>query len=62
MNVNTLHKVEDDLEVGLNDIARISLRTSAPLLHDPYKRNRQTGSFIIVDDATNATVAAGMIV
>lgn len=62
VNVNTLHKVEDDLEVGLNDIARISLRTSAPLLHDPYKRNRQTGSFIIVDDATNATVAAGMIV
>jgi len=62
VNVNTLHKVEDDLEVGLNDIARISMRTSAPLLHDPYKRNRQTGSFVLIDDATNATVAAGMIV
>jgi sulfate adenylyltransferase subunit 1 len=62
VNVNTLHKVEDDLEVGLNDIARISMRTSTPLLHDPYKRNRQTGSFVLIDDSTNATVAAGMIV
>ena len=62
VDVNTLHKIEDDLEVGLNDIARISFRTSTPLLHDSYKRNRQTGSFIIVDDATNATVAAGMII
>ena len=62
VNVNTLHKVEDDLEVGLNDIARISMRTSTPLLHDPYKRNRQTGSFVLIDDSTNSTVAAGMIV
>jgi sulfate adenylyltransferase subunit 1 len=62
VNVNTLHKVEDDLEVGLNDIARISMRTSTPLLHDSYKRNRQTGSFVLIDDSTNATVAAGMIV
>jgi sulfate adenylyltransferase subunit 1 len=62
VNVNTLHKVEDNLEVGLNDIARISMRTSTPLLHDPYKRNRQTGSFVLIDDSTNATVAAGMIV
>jgi sulfate adenylyltransferase subunit 1 len=62
VNVNTLHKVEDNLEVGLNDIARISMRTSTPLLHDSYKRNRQTGSFVLIDDSTNATVAAGMIV
>jgi sulfate adenylyltransferase subunit 1 len=62
VNVNTLHKVEDNVEVGLNDIARISIRTSAPLIHDRYRRNRQTGSFILVDDSTNATVAAGMIV
>lgn len=61
VNVNTLHKIEDDLNVTLNDIARVSLRTSSPLLYDPYKRNRFTGSFVIIDDMTNATVAAGMI-
>jgi sulfate adenylyltransferase subunit 1 len=61
VNVNTLHRVEDDLEVRLNDIARIKLRTSAPLLFDPYRRNRSTGSFILVDEMTNDTVAAGMI-
>jgi len=61
VNINTLHKVEDDLDFELNDIGRITLRTSAPLVCDSYKQNRTTGSFILVDAQTNETVAAGMI-
>jgi sulfate adenylyltransferase subunit 1 len=61
VNVNTLHKVEGETEFKLNEIGRICLRVSAPLLHDSYKNNRTTGSFILVDPHTNATVAAGMI-
>ena len=62
VNINTLHKVEADLEFNLNDIGRISLRTSAPLIADSYKRNRITGSFVLIDEQTNETVAAGMII
>ena len=62
MDISTLHKLEDDREVRLNDIARISLQTSAPLHYDRYRRNRATGSFILIDEQTNNTVAAGMIV
>ena len=62
VNINTLHKVEDDLEFNLNDIGRIAIRTSAPLFYDRYRRNRNTGSFVLIDDQTNETVAAGMIV
>ncbi|MCL4113203.1 UNVERIFIED_CONTAM: hypothetical protein GTU68_002853 [Idotea baltica] len=62
MNINTLHRIEDDLELGLNDIGRISVRTMKPLLHDSYNRNRITGSVIIIDEATNETVGAGMII
>jgi sulfate adenylyltransferase subunit 1 len=62
VNINTLHKIEDDLEFGLNDIGRISLRTSSPLLFDSYRRNRITGSFVLIDQHTNETVAAGMII
>ena len=61
VNINTLHKAEDDLEFKLNDIGRITLRTSTPLIYDGYKRNRITGSFILIDAMTNETVAAGMI-
>jgi len=61
VNINTLHKIEGDLEVGMNDIVRLCLRTTAPLLHDTYRRNRHTGSIILVDEFTNNTVAAGMI-
>ena len=61
VNINTLHKIEDNFEFQLNDIGRISLRTSEPLIHDGYKRNRTTGSFILIDSMTNETVAAGMI-
>ena len=62
MNINNLHRIEDDKEVGLNDIARISIRTTAPLFFDEYRRNRNTGSVILIDEATNETVAAGMII
>jgi sulfate adenylyltransferase subunit 1 len=62
VNINTLHKVEDDLTFSLNDIGRIKVRTSAPLIADSYKSNRITGSFVLIDELTNATVAAGMII
>jgi sulfate adenylyltransferase subunit 1 len=61
VNINTLHRVEGDTEIGMNDIGRVHLRAAAPLLCDTYQRNRATGSFILVDEFTNATVAAGMI-
>ncbi|HEY6159953.1 MAG TPA: sulfate adenylyltransferase subunit CysN [Bacteroidia bacterium] len=62
VNISTIEKVEDDKNVGLNEIAKITLRTTAPLFIDPYKRNRITGSLILIDEATNVTVGAGMIV
>ncbi len=61
LDVNTLHRDEDASELDLNQIGRISLRTTVPLFFDEYRRNRATGSFILVDEATNNTVAAGMI-
>lgn len=61
ININTLHRIEDDKEIGLNDIGRILIRATKPLMHDPYKINRGTGSVIIVDEFTNETVGAGMI-
>ncbi|MCC5808180.1 MAG: sulfate adenylyltransferase subunit CysN [Opitutales bacterium] len=61
VDVNTLHKIEDDREIGLNEIGRVRIRTSAPLLHDSYQRNRITGSFVLIDPFTHDTVAAGMI-
>lgn len=62
VNINTLHKVEDDLTMAMNDIGRITLRTSSPLIYDSYSKNRTMGSFILVDENTNETVAGGMIV
>jgi sulfate adenylyltransferase subunit 1 len=62
VNINTLHKMEDDVVFSLNDIGRIKIRTSAPLIADSYKSNRITGSFVLIDELTNATVAAGMII
>ena len=61
VDVNTLHKIEEDFTIGMNDVARISIRTTKPLFYDPYKRNRSTGSVILIDEFTNNTVAAGMI-
>ena len=62
VDINTLHKIEDTSSFGLNEIGRVSIRTSAPLLYDSYRKNRQTGSFILIDSQTNETVAAGMII
>lgn len=61
MDINTLHRMEDDKNVGMNDIARIRIRTTIPLLYDKYSRNRFTGSLILIDENTNETVGAGMI-
>ena len=62
MDINTLHKMEDQKSIELNDIGRIRLRTTAPLFYDTYRRNRQTGSFVLIDEGTNVTVGAGMII
>jgi sulfate adenylyltransferase subunit 1 len=62
MDINTLHRIEDDKNIGMNDIGRISIRTTVPLFFDNYRKNRFTGSLILIDEATNETVAAGMIV
>jgi bifunctional enzyme CysN/CysC len=62
LDVNTLRPDETAPGLGLNDIGRIRLRTSTPLLADPYRRNRTTGGFILIDEVTNRTVAAGMII
>ncbi len=61
LDINTLHREEGAEALALNEIGRVSLRITQPLLYDEYRRNRATGSFILVDEATNATVAAGMI-
>jgi sulfate adenylyltransferase subunit 1 len=62
VDINTLHRDEEDNTIGMNDIARIRLRTTKPLLADSYRKNRNTGSIILVDEGTNETVAAGMII
>ncbi len=62
VDINTLHKIEGVTGFTMNDIGRISLRTAVPLIHDSYRRNRITGSFILIDPGTNETVAAGMII
>jgi bifunctional enzyme CysN/CysC len=61
LDVNTGHRDEVTRELKLNDLGRIRLRTTTPILYDPYRRNRVTGSFILVDEASNTTVAAGML-
>jgi bifunctional enzyme CysN/CysC len=61
LDVNTLHRDLEATELGLNDIGRVKLRTTQPLFVDDYDRNRVTGRFILVDEATNATVGAGML-
>jgi len=61
LDITTLAPETDADELGLNEIGRAKLRVSAPLFVDPYKTNRETGAFILVDDSTNVTVGAGMI-
>ncbi|MBV8759477.1 MAG: 50S ribosome-binding GTPase [Deltaproteobacteria bacterium] len=61
LDVNTGHRDEAAGKLGLNDLGRIRLRTTTPVIYDAYRRNRTTGSFILVDETTNNTVAAGML-
>ena len=62
VDINTLHRNEEDSNIVSNDIARVSIRTTSPLFTDPYSSNRNTGSVILIDEATNNTVGAGMII
>ena len=62
LDVNTLHRDESAESLGLNEIGRVSLRVTQPLFVDDYGRNRLTGGFILIDEATNGTVGAGMII
>jgi bifunctional enzyme CysN/CysC len=61
IDVNTLHRDESATGLKLNEVGRVRMRTTQPLFHDPYGRNRQTGGLILIDESTNATVGAGMI-
>ena len=61
MDINTLHRLQEDRDIKMNDIARVKIRSTKPLLSDDYTTNRVTGSLILIDEATNETVAAGMI-
>lgn len=62
IDINSLHRIEQEKKISLNDIARITIRTTKPLFYDSYRRNRNTGSVILVDEASNKTVGAGMII
>jgi len=61
LDINTLHRNEEAGELKLNEIGRVKLRTQTPLFFDEYRRNRDTGSFILIDEVSNVTVGAGMI-
>ncbi len=61
-DISNLSRITDNPEIKMNDIGRISLRTTAPLFYDSYTKNRETGSFILIDEGTNVTVGAGMII
>lgn len=62
LDINTLHRNQEDRKIEMNDIARILIRSTKPLFIDPYRKNRITGSFVLVDETTNNTVGAGMII
>jgi sulfate adenylyltransferase subunit 1 len=62
IDINTLHRIEGVQAIEMNDIARLSIRSSKPLFYDVYKKNRQTGSLIIIDEQTNETIGAAMII
>jgi bifunctional enzyme CysN/CysC len=61
LDVNTLEEVAAD-SLEMNEIGRVTIKTTSPLLFDPYQRNRATGSFILIDETTNGTAGAGMII
>ncbi|MBK7336021.1 MAG: sulfate adenylyltransferase subunit CysN [Saprospirales bacterium] len=62
LDINTLHRNQEDKEIKMNDIARVTLRTTKRIFADAYRKNRITGSLILVDEGTNETVGAGMII
>ncbi len=62
VDINSMERVKDDKSFGLNEIGKIQIRTTKPLFFDSYRRNRISGSIILIDEATNITVGAGMIV
>lgn len=62
IDINTYSREEDDKELRMNDISRVKIKTTRPLMIDEYRDNRITGSFVLIDDATHETVAAGMII
>ena len=62
LDINTLHRNLEDKQIGMNDICRLQLRTTKPLFIDAYAKNRITGSLILIDETTNETVGAGMII
>ena len=62
VDINTLHRNENDKIISSNDIARISIRVTQPLFIDKYRKNRVTGSLIIIDENTHNTIGAGMII
>ena len=61
LDVNSLHRDESATDLALNEIGRVQLRTTVPLFFDEYRRNRTTGSFVLVDESTHNTVGAGII-
>jgi bifunctional enzyme CysN/CysC len=61
LDVNTLHRDEDEQSLEMNELGRVTLRSTVPLFVDEYRRNRTTGSFILIDEGTFETVGAGMI-
>ena len=61
LDVQSLHREQEADTLSLNEIGRVTLRATAPILADDYRRNRVTGSFVLIDEATNQTVAAGML-
>jgi len=62
LDINTLHRQKDHQGIMMNDVARVVLRTTKPLFIDSYRNNRITGSLILIDEGTNSTVGAGMII
>ena len=61
-DINTMDRIKEDKELKMNDISKVKIRTTKPLMIDSYRDNRFTGSIILIDDKTNETVAAGMII
>ena len=62
LDINTLHRNKEDVTIAMNDVGRVVLRTTKPLFVDSYRKNRNTGSLILIDEGTNNTVGAGMVI